>query len=52
MRTKTLSCQWKVVSFSCLLKSLVELALLEELQDVGLLSLVVQVCGGDRRASR
>lgn len=32
---------------SHLLKGLVELALLQQLQDVGLLALVVQVCGGD-----
>lgn len=34
-----------------LLKSLVDLALLKELQDVGLLCLVVEVRGGDGRAS-
>lgn len=35
-----------------LLKGLVELALLQQLQDVGLLGLVVQVCGGDGRPRR
>lgn len=42
----------KSEGLSCLLKGLVELALLEQLQDAGLLSLVVQVRGGDGRASR
>lgn len=35
-----------------LLKGLVELALLEQLQDVGLLRLVVEVRRGDGRAGR
>lgn len=35
-----------------LLKSLIDLALLKELQDVGLLRLVVEVRGGDGRAGR
>ena len=35
-----------------LLESLVELSLLEELQDVGLLRLVVEVRRGDGRAGR
>lgn len=35
-----------------LLKRLIDLALLKELQDVGLLRLVVEVRGGDGRAGR
>lgn len=48
----SLQVELQCVCVCYLLESLVELALLEELQDVGLLRLVVEVRCGDGRAGR
>lgn len=50
-KTVVILCCWPLAKRGYyLLESLVELTLLEELQYVGLLRLVVQVCRGDGRA--